>query len=62
MADKNKNENVKKKGFFDLFKGGCCNIKIVPKEESGGELYKGGCCDIKVVSEGRTTGSEDTKS
>lgn len=42
----------KKRGIFNFFRGekkssndSCCNMKIVPKEESA----TSGCCNIKIV-------------
>ena len=60
MTTQDNNQNTKKKSFFDLFRGAknsanegcCCNMKIVPKEQSIKESGKGGCCDIKIVPKG----------
>ncbi len=57
MADQGNKQDTKKKGIFNLFKndkkaaseGGCCNMKIVPKEQTIKEPSKGGCCNIKIV-------------
>jgi hypothetical protein len=51
------NKDTKKKGIFNLFKsdkktaneGGCCNMKIVPKNQPAKESGKGGCCNMKIV-------------
>jgi hypothetical protein len=58
MTDTKTNPDEKKKGIFDLFKrdkkaaneGGCCNMKIVPQEES----KKNDCCNMKIVPKEQT--------
>ena len=57
MANQESNQDIKKKGIFNLFKtnkkaggeGGCCNVKIVPKDQAAKEANKGGCCNTKIV-------------
>jgi hypothetical protein len=57
MASQDNNQNTRKKGIFNLFKsdkkaaneGGCCNMKIVPKDQPSKEAGKGCCCNIKIV-------------
>lgn len=69
MATQDTNQNSKKKGIFNLFKGGkkatneggCCNVKIVPKEQSGNESSKGCCCNIKIVPKEETTEGDSSK-
>jgi len=51
MTTQDANQTTKKKGLFNLFKGGkkeggCCDMKIVPKEQS---TPKSNCCNIKIV-------------
>ncbi len=57
MANQDNNQNAKKKGLFGLFKsekkaeneGGCCNMKIVPKEQPAKQSNQGCCCNMKIV-------------
>ncbi len=69
MSTQGTNQNSKKRGIFSLFKGdktatnegGCCNMKIVPKEQSSNESSKGCCCDIKIVPKEETTEGDSSK-
>lgn len=68
MANQDNNQNTRKKGIFNLFKsdkkasneGGCCNMKIVPKDQPAKEADKGCCCNIKIVP--KEQASEDKSS
>jgi len=62
MENKNDSRNKSKKSFFNVFRSGCCNIKIVPKEESDKEAGNGGCCDIWTVAGEQASARNDTKS
>lgn len=66
MTTQGNNQNTKKKGIFNLFKsdkkatseGGCCNMKIVPKEQPAKESSKGSCCNIRIVSKEQSAESK----
>ena len=68
MSDQQNKQATKKKGIFNLFKsdkksadeGGCCNMKIVPKDQPAKETGKGCCCNIKIVPKEQS--SEDKPS
>ena len=62
MTAQDNNQNTRKKNFFDIFKmagkstdRGCCNMRIVPKDQSEKESAEGSCCDIKIVPKGQET-------
>jgi hypothetical protein len=63
MTTNENNQNTKKKGIFNLFKGdkkaanegGCCNMKIVPQDQPSKESSKGGCCNMKIVPKEQAT-------
>jgi hypothetical protein len=63
MANQENTQETKKKGIFNLFKserktaneGGCCNMKIIPKEQPAKESSKGGCCNMKIVPKEQAT-------
>lgn len=69
MANQENNRNTKKKGIFNLFKGekkasnegGCCNMKIVPKDQPAKESTKGGCCNMKIVPKEQAADNKNTK-
>jgi hypothetical protein len=69
MANQENKQDTKKKGIFNIFKsdkkaaseGGCCNMKIVPKEQAAKESSKGSCCNMKIVPKEQATQNKDTK-
>jgi hypothetical protein len=69
MANQENNKDTKKKGIFNLFKsdkktaneGGCCNMKIVPKDQPAKESTKGGCCSMKIVPKEQAADNKNTK-
>jgi hypothetical protein len=69
MANQENNQNTKKKGIFNIFKsdkktaneGGCCNMKIVPKDQPAKESTKGCCCNMKIVPKEQAADKKDTK-
>jgi len=70
MSNEDTTQNDKKKGFFSLFKrekktnseGSCCNMKIVPKEQSVKISSKGSCCNMRIVPKEKVTEDKDTSS
>ena len=69
MSNQDTNQNAKKKGLFNLFRGdkkaanegGCCNMNIIPKEQPAKESGKGGCCNIKIVQKEKAAENKDIK-
>jgi hypothetical protein len=69
MANQDNEQNTKKKGIFNMFKnnkkatneGGCCNMKIVPKDQSAKESNQGCCCNMKIVPKEQSAEDKSTK-
>jgi hypothetical protein len=68
MANKETNQETKKKGIFNMFKSNkdssensCCNMKIVPKDQAAKESSKGGCCNFKIVPKEQTSDKSSQK-